>query len=146
MEEKEEFSFMEEKVMESKKPQRMFVAGMKKSICFGVVFGITAGVCFAVVGGMLTKKVTDSPEKIELTTSTSPKQNIEITSTPAKTKKPKKQQEVVSKEISTDEMQKFYRTLGKRAEQYNVSIAGISTYSEKTGIEEGERANWQYAQ
>lgn len=142
MEEKEEFSFMEEKVMESKKPQRMFVAGMKKSVCFGAVFGITAGVCFAIVGGTLTKKVADSPEKIQLTISTSPKQNIEATSTPMKTKKPKKQQNVVSKEISADEMQNFYRTLGKRAEQYNVSIAGISTYSEKTGIEEmPEREN-----
>lgn len=142
MEEKEEFSFMEEKVMESKKPQRMFVAGMKKSLCFGAVFGITAGVCFAIVGGALTKKVANSPEKIELTTSTSPKQSIEVTSTPTKTKKPKKQQEVVSKEISTDQMQDFYRMIGKQAEQYNVSIAGISTYSEKTGIEEmPEREN-----
>ena len=142
MEEKEEFSFMEEKVMESKKPQRMFVAGMKKSLCFGAVFGITAGVCFAIVGGALTKKVANSPEKIELTTSTSPNQSIEVTSTPTKTKKPKKQQEVVSKEISTDQMHDCYRMIGKQAEQYNVSIAGISTYSEKTGIEEmPEREN-----
>lgn len=123
MGEKEEFSFMEERVMESKRPQRQVVAGIKKSILYGITFGITAGICFCAVN-----KIMGSPapkeEKIELDTSRSPVVDIEETRAPESSVKPHKQPEAY--EVGIEDMQKFYGKVGKLANLCNRSIVGIT--------------------
>lgn len=136
MDDKEEFSFMEENVMESKRPQRRFLSGIKKSICFGVAFGVAAGVGFSLTS-MISQHFNNKQEVIALKTSASPEDKDNVTTTPLISKKPKKEEsEKNASSISAEEMQKFYQNLGKQAKEYNDSVVGISTYNEKNGMEE----------
>lgn len=72
MADEEEFSFMEEKVMGSKKPRRQLVGTIKRAAVSGVVFGILAGISFCVTEALLTKKQTTPKEKVVLETSQNP--------------------------------------------------------------------------
>ena len=45
----EEYSFIEEEIMESKKPKRQMAATIKKATVSGIVFGVVAGLCFSIV-------------------------------------------------------------------------------------------------
>ena len=70
MADKEEFSFMEEKIMESKKPKRRFVAEAKRMVLLGIIFGSVAGACFACVNGMISRNGgTATSKEIETKTS-----------------------------------------------------------------------------
>lgn len=71
LEEKEEFFFMEEKVMESKKEKNKRFSNIRQALICGIVFGVTAAVCFWTVQVILGKvQDADSNEKAELITST----------------------------------------------------------------------------
>ena len=91
MADKEEFSFMEEKIMESKKPKRRFIAEAKRMVWLGIIFGSVAGACFACVNGMISRNgETGASKEIETKTSVSPEESISATNEPEQTKNPKK--------------------------------------------------------
>lgn len=127
--EDEEFSFIEEKFMESKKPRRERVALMKKATLCGLCFGLSAGVAFSIVQCVRTEafKPHKTSEKITLQVSEHPTAQPEEN----KTEKDSKGKEK-GKILGFDDMQQFYMQLSTLREQCEKSIVGISDYgSEK---------------
>lgn len=128
MADKEEFSFMEEKIMESKKPKRRFIAEAKRMVWLGIIFGSVAGACFACVNGMISRNgETGASKEIETKTSVSPEESISATNEPEQTKNPKKKDEKTSQDVNN--LQVMYEKLRVCAEEGERSIVGVSGYN-----------------
>ncbi|MBQ1394245.1 MAG: hypothetical protein IIY81_12120, partial [Lachnospiraceae bacterium] len=127
--EDEEFSFIEEKFMESKKPRREKVALMKKATLCGICFGLSAGVAFSVVQSVKTVafKPHKTSERITLQVSEHPTTEPKAEKT-EKNKNGKNQE----RNFGFDDMQKFYMQLDTLKEQCEKSIVGISDYSSES--------------
>ena len=110
--EDEEFSFMEEEFMESKKPRRERVALAKKATLCGLCFGLSAGVAFSVVqcARNIAIKQQNQPEKITLQISAHP------TTQPEETDKEKSSKVKDKKDtFGFAEMQDFYKAKSTQA-------------------------------
>lgn len=127
--EDEEFSFIEEKFMESKKPRKEKVALMKKATLCGICFGLSAGVAFSVVQSVKTVafKPHKTSERITLQVSEHPTTEPKAEKT-EKNKNGKNQE----RNFGFDDMQKFYMQLDTLKEQCEKSIVGISDYSSES--------------
>ena len=124
--EDEEFSFMEEEFMESKKPRRERVALAKKATLCGLCFGLSVGVAFSVVqcARNIAIKQQNQPEKITLQISAHP------TTQPEETDKEKSSKAKDKKDtFGFAEMQDFYNQLEALENQCEKSIVGVSDYS-----------------
>lgn len=133
MREDETFAFIEENILESKKPKKQFVAGAKRIALYGLIFGTIAGTTFAIVNNFvsgLSNKNTE-PEKIILGTTVQPK----VSSTPKETKKPKGK-EPLTDEKKLEGIQNMYRLIGRQAKKTNRSLVEISAVQQN-----GESAN-----
>ena len=121
----EEFAFLEEQVMESKKPKRQMVSSVKKSARNGMVFGIVAGLCFAGVNGILSKfPTTDQEEKIVLTASNEPSPEVDATGVPQENDT---QVDTVS-QMELLDMQTYLNKMNKLSNQCMRTILGITTF------------------
>lgn len=127
MREEESFAFIEENIMESKKPKRQFVAGAKRVVLYGLIFGTIAGSTFAVVSTFVSGWLSGNtePEKIALGTTVEPK----VSSIPEKTKEPKKKETIIDKG-QIEDIQKIYSLIGKQAKKTNRSLVEISAIQE----------------
>lgn len=126
MAEEEEFSFLEEQIMTSKKKKRKLLASIKKSVISGVCFGIVSGVCLAMTEHMVANKFQETPEeKIALETSSEPNVDVEATAD-ANTEKSngKKKNEDSDVNVLQDFNEEFY-VLSKKSKQ---SIVGVFSY------------------
>lgn len=130
MREEETFAFIEENVMESKKPKRQFLAGAKRVAWYGLIFGTIAGSTFAIVSTFVSGWLGrgSEPERIALSTTVQPKVSI----VPKKTKEPKKR-EPITDEKKLEGIQNIYNLIGKQAKKTNWSLVEISS------VQEGER-------
>lgn len=133
MREEETFAFIEENVMESKKPKRQFVAGAKRVALYGLIFGTIAGSTFAIVSTFVSDWLGrgSEPERIALGTTVQPKVSI----VPKKTKEPKKR-EPITDEKRLEGIQNIYSLIGKQAKKTNKCLVEISAIQEG-----GEGAN-----
>lgn len=133
MREEESFAFIEENIMESKKPKRQFVAGAKRIVLYGLIFGTIAGSTFAIVNTIVSRWLGGNTEyeKIALGTTVKP----EISSTPKITEKPK-EKESLTDEKRLEVIQNLYSLIGKQANRTNLSLVEISAIEE-----EGEGVN-----
>lgn len=133
MREEETFAFIEENIMESKKPKRQFVAGAKRVALYGLIFGTIAGSTFAIVSTFVSDWLGrgSEPERIALGTTVQPKVSI----VPKKTKEPKKR-EPITDEKRLEGIQNIYSLIGKQAKKTNKSLVEISAIQEG-----GEGAN-----
>lgn len=127
MREEETFAFIEENVMESKKPKRQFVAGAKRVAWYGLIFGIIAGSTFAIVSTVVSSWLGrgSEPERIALSTTVQPK----ITNTSPKTREPKIK-EPITDEKKLESIQNIYSLIGKQAKKTNRSLVEISSVQE----------------
>lgn len=127
MREEETFAFIEENVMESKKPKRQFVAGAKRIVWYGLIFGIIAGSTFAIVSTLVSSWLGrgPEPERIALSTTVQPK----VSNTPKKTREPKKK-EPITDEKKLEGIQNIYSLIGKQAKKTNRSLVEISAIQE----------------
>lgn len=126
MAEEEEFSFLEEEIMTSKKSKRKLVASVKKAAVSGVCFGILAGVCFAVTEHIVSSKFSESPdEKIALETSHGPNVEVEATADVNKEKPDSKKKNIV---LDFDTVQEFYDEFSALSKKSKQSIVGVSSY------------------
>jgi S1-C subfamily serine protease len=128
IEEKKEFSFMEEKVMESKKVKNKRFNNIRQALVSGIVFGVSAAVCFFAVQA-IAGKIQDAEvsEKVELITSTDSGLNNE------KKEIPEKQDEKNESLKKTDQavhMLNDVLSYTKRLENLcSPSLVGLSLYS-----------------
>lgn len=127
MREEESFAFIEENIMESKKPKRQFVAGAKRVVLYGLIFGTIAGSTFAVVSTFVSGWLSGNtePEKIALGTTVEPK----VSSIPEKTKEPKKK-EVITDKRQIEDIQNIYSLIGKQTKRMDRSLVEISATQE----------------
>ncbi|MCI8409537.1 MAG: serine protease [Lachnospiraceae bacterium] len=127
MREEETFAFIEENVMESKKPKRQFVAGAKRVIWYGLIFGTIAGSTFAIVTTFVSSWLGrgQEPERIALSTTVQPK----VSNIPKETKEPNKS-ELITDEKKLEGIQNIYSLIGKQAKKTNRSLVGISAIQE----------------
>lgn len=113
---------MEEKVMESKKPKRKFIAGAKRIILYGLIFGTVAGSSFATVNSLISKWFSNKePEKIALSTTIGPEES----SDPVQTEEPKKK-EPTEEEKKPEEIQNMYSLIGRQTKKTNRSLVEIA--------------------
>lgn len=132
MREEESFAFMEEDIMESKKPKRQLVAGIKRVILYGLIFGTVAGSTFSIVSIFMSDLLDNKEiEKIALSTTVEP----EATDTPEKTKEPTGNPTIVE-ENKTQDIQNIYDLIGKKGKKINRSLVEISSIQK-----EGEDGN-----
>lgn len=135
----EEYSFIEEEIMESKKPKRQMAANIKKAAVSGIVFGIMAGVCFSIVSYTFGKTAGDpSEEKIALVTSGEP-----ATTNVSETEIPQDKGSVDKKEpVHHDSILDFHEEFASIAKKSKRSLVGISLYSPEK--EESDTYNMSY--
>lgn len=108
--------------MESKKPKRKFIAGAKRIILYGLIFGTVAGSSFAAVNSLLSKWFSNKePEKIALSTTIEPGQS----SNPVQTEEPKKK-EPTKEEKKLEEIQDMYSLIGRQTKKTNRSLVEIA--------------------
>lgn len=122
----EEYSFIEEEIMESKKTKRQMVATIKKATVSGIMFGVMAGLCFSIVSYTLGKTVGDSSEeKIALATSGEP-----ATTNASQTEIPKVKVPTDKKEpVFYDSISDFHEEFASIAKKSKRSLVGISLYN-----------------
>lgn len=126
MADEEEFSFLEEQIMTSKKPKRQLVASVKKAAVSGICFGIVSGLCFAVTEHIVSSKYPEVPdEKIALETSSEPDAKVEATADANEEKADAKKKDAV---LVMDAMQKFYVEFSNLFKKSKQSIVGVSSF------------------
>lgn len=121
MEDKEEFSFIEEEVMQSKKKQRQLFGRVRKAAVSGIVFGITASCGFCAVQAFymgITKEKT--PNEIALTV---PTEEVTVT------EKPKREKDKIkTEEIGIMGIYNFQKKFSKLANQSKRFLVGVAAY------------------
>lgn len=126
MADEEEFSFLEEEIMTSKKKKRQLVASMKKAAVSGVCFGVLAGLCFGITEHIVSSVFPESPdEKIALETSSEPNAKVEATADADEEKVALKKKEIV---WDFDAMQEFYAQFSQLSKKSKQSIVGVLSY------------------
>ena len=135
----EEYSFIEEEIMESKKPKRQMVATIKKATVGGIVFGVMAGICFSIVSYTFGKTVGDpSEEKIALVTSGKPMATNVSETENSKDKVPADKKEPVIQDGIVD----FHEEFAGIAKKSKRSLVGIALYDQEQ--EEPDNYNMSY--
>lgn len=126
MADEEEFSFLEEEIMISKKPKRKLVASVKKAAVSGICFGIVSGICFAVTEHIVSSKFPEIPdEKIALETSSEPNVKVEATADVNEEKSDARKKDVV---LDINAMQKFYDEFSNLSQKNKQSIVGVFSF------------------
>lgn len=127
MADEEEFSFMEEEIMTSKKPKRQLVASIRKAAVSGVCFGVLAGLCFAVTEHIVFNKFPESTdEKIALETSSEPDIKVEATADVSQEKSDAKKKDLI---LDFDTIQEFYVQFADLSQRSKQSIVGVFSYA-----------------
>ena len=122
----EEFSFLEEEIMTSKKKKRKLLASVKKAAISGVCFGIIAGICFAVTEHIIANELPETQEeKIALKTSSEPDIDIEATAGANKDKSTSKKKNEALDFNAVQEFNDEFSRLSKKSKQ---SIVGVLSY------------------
>lgn len=121
MEDKEEFSFIEEEVMQSKKKQRQLLGQVRKAAVSGLVFGVVASCGFCMVQSCYTGATKEtSPNEIALTV---PTEEVTVT------KKPKRDKnQIEAEEIGIMGIDNFQKKFVKLANQSKRSLVGVAAY------------------
>lgn len=126
MADEEEFSFMEEEIMTSKKPKRQLVASIRRATVSGICFGVLAGLCFAVTEHIVSNKFPEFPdEKIALETSSEPDIKVEATVDANQENTDAKKKDVV---LDFDVVQEFYEKFADLSKESKQSIVGVLSY------------------
>lgn len=126
MADEEEFSFLEEEIMTSKKKKRQLVANVKKAAVSGACFGVLAGLCFAVTQHIVSSTFPESTdEKIALETSSEPNTKVEATADANKEKTDSKKKDII---CDFDAMQGFFDQFSRLSQKSRQSIVGVLSY------------------
>lgn len=125
-EEKENFSFIEEKIIEHKRPKSKFQNSLEKTVIFAVVFGVVGSFVFS-VSGVFFENLFQSGNNGQMISFAEKTIEPEITATPV----PEKEQEEHKDRLPTiTDFEKMYTLLGANIEEWNASIVGVSKVME----------------
>lgn len=133
MADKNEFSFMEEQVMESKRKKRHWVSDVKKVAVNGAIFGAMSALGFG--GGYYVMTTTyqgeldnrgNTEEQVVLETSQQPQPTKETSEG-----KKADSSAVVTHGLDFSSMESFYQEVGKLANRCKRSIVGVENYDKK---------------
>lgn len=118
MADEKKFSFLEEEVLESKRPRKQLVGRIKRAAISGVVFGVVAACGFHVVDDVFAgEEEEDVPQQIQLGTSATPQETAQ--------EKMQAQEKDVKLENRMSSAHKLGR-LSKRSKNYLVGVHAVS--------------------
>lgn len=135
MADEEEFSFLEEEIMTSKKKKRQLVASMKKAAVSGACFGVLAGLCFGITEHIVSSAFPESPdEKIALETSSEPDVKVEMTADANNEKMDSKKKDMVWDFYAMQGFCDEFAQLSKKSKQSIVGVLSYDTEQEENQI------------